>query len=132
MAPIQRSGILFRIFLYLKSKFDPQPPIPEEVNTCINIVLKVLDYPDTELVLAPISKKRFIVNKKKKISITIADRSVCIINHIYSYTVYVENDDCYGKVLKKFNDRSEAKTIQLENEISSNIKHSLLDILNKL
>ena len=132
MAPLHRSGILFRIFLYLKNKFDPQPPVPEEVDTCINIVLKVLDYPDTELVLAPISKKRFIVNKKKKISITMADRSVCIINHIYSYTVYVENDDCYSKVLKKFNDRSEAKTVQLENEISSNIKHSLLDILNKL
>jgi hypothetical protein len=132
MAPIQRSGILFKIFVYLKNKFDPQPPVPEEVNTCINIVLKVLDYPDTELVLAPISKKRFIVNKKKKMSITVADRSICIINHIYSYTVYVENDECYDKVLKKFNDRSEAKTIQLENEISSNIKHSLLDILNKL
>jgi hypothetical protein len=132
MAPINRSGILFRIFLYLKNKFDPQPPVPEEVNTCINIVLKVLDYPDTELILAPISKKRFIVNKKKKMSITVADRSICIINHVYSYTVYVESDDHYDKVLKKFNDRSEAKTVQLENEITTNIKHSLLDILNKL
>jgi hypothetical protein len=132
MAPINRSGILFRIILYLKNKFDPQPPVPEEVNTCINIVLKVLDYPDTELILAPISKKRFIVNKKKKMSITVADRSVCIINHVYSYTVYVESDDHYAKVLKKFNEKSEAKTIQLENEITTNIKHSLLDIFNKL
>lgn len=132
MAPTPRSGILFKIFIYLRNKFDPQPPVPEEVDTCINIVLKVLDYTDTDLVLAPISKKRFIINDKRKISITISDRSVCIINHVYSYTVYIENDDLYSKILKKFNDRSEAKTVELENEISNNVKHSLLDILNKL
>ena len=132
MAPTPRSGILFRIFIYLKNKFDPQPLVPEEVETCTSIVLKVLDYADTDLVLAPISKKRFIINQKKKISITISDRSVCIINHVYSYTVYIENDELYSKILKKFNDRSEAKTVELENEISTNVKHSLLDILNKL
>ena len=132
MAPTPRSGILFKVFIYLRNKFDPQPPVPEEVETCTSIVLKVLDYADTDLVLAPISKKRFIINQKKKISITISDRSVCIINHVYSYTVYIENDELYSKILKKFNDRSEAKTVELENEISNNVKHSLLDILNKL
>ena len=132
MAPTPRSGILFKVFIYLRNKFDPQPPVPEEVETCTSIVLKVLDYADTDLVLAPISKKRFIINDKRKISITISDRSVCIINHVYSYTVYIENDDLYSKILKKFNDRSEAKTVELENEISNNVKHSLLDILNKL
>ena len=132
MAPTPRSGILFKVFIYLRNKFDPQPPVPEEVETCTNIILRVLEYSDTELTLAPISKKRFIVNKKRKMSITIVDRSICIINHVYSYTVYIESDEHYSKILKKFNERSEAKTIELDTQISSNIKHSLLDILNKL
>ena len=132
MALKQKTGILFKIFVYLRNKFDPQPPIPEEVEICTNIVLKVLDYADTDLAFAPLSKKRFIINDKRKISITVFDRSICIINHIYSYTVYIESNEHYGKVLKKFNEQSEARTVELENRISSNIKHSLLDILTKL
>ena len=132
MAPIQRSGILFKIFVYLKNKFDPQPPVPEEVDTCINIVLKVLDYPDTDLVLAPISKKRFIVNKKRKISITIAERSVCIINHVYSYSVYLSKNSDYNEIVGSFDKILEDKRQCLEDEIRSNIQHSLQTILKKL
>ena len=105
----ENSGILFRIFLYLKNKFDPKPPVAEEVQTCTQIVLKVLEYDDTELTYTPISNKRFIVNDTRGMAITIEHRVVHIINHIYSYSVYMEDNDCYGKVLKKFDEVSERK-----------------------
>ena len=98
----ENSGILFRLFLYLKDKFDPKPVVPEEVETSTNIVLKVLDYEDTELVYAPVSNKRFIVNEDKGMAITIENRVVHIINHVYSYSIYMENNECYSKILKKF------------------------------
>ena len=128
----KNSGILFNIFLYLKNKFDPKPPIPEEVDTCTNIVLKVLDYEDTDLVFAPVSNKRFIINEQKGMAITIENRVVHIINHVYSYSIYMENNECYGKVLRKFDEISEKKKIELEDKLTNNIKHSLTKILEGL
>jgi len=128
----KNSGILFNIFLYLKNKFDPKPPIPEEVDTCTNIVLKVLDYEDTDLVFAPVSEKRFIINEQKGMAITIENRVVHIINHVYSYSIYMENNECYGKVLRKFDEISEKKKIELEDKLTNNIKHSLTKILEGL
>jgi len=132
MTPNENSGILFNIFLYLKNKFDPKPIVPEEVDTCTNIVLKVLDYEDTDLVFAPVSNKRFIINEQKGMAITIENRVVHIINHVYSYSIYMENNECYSKVLKKFDEISEKKKIELEDKLTNNIKHSLTKILEGL
>mgnify|MGYP000686675633 FL=1 len=128
----ENSGILFRLFLYLKDKFDPKPVVPEEVETSTNIVLKVLDYEDTELVYAPVSNKRFIVNEDKGMAITIENRVVHIINHVYSYSIYMENNECYSKILKKFDEISEKKKNELEVKLTNNIKHSLKKILEGL
>ena len=128
----ENSGILFKLFLYLKDKFDPRPPIAEEVETCTDIVQKVLDYEDTTLVYAPVSNKRFIVNDEKGMAITIENRVVHIINHIYSYSIYMENNECYSKNLKKYDDISEKKKNELEVKLTNNIKHSLKKILEGL
>ena len=132
MTPNENSGILFNIFLYLKNKFDPKPVVPEEVETSTNIVLKVLDQDDTDLVFAPVSNKRFIINERKDMAITIENRVVHIINHVYSYSIYMENDECYSKVLRKFDEISEKKKIELEDKLTNNIKHSLTKILEGL
>lgn len=128
----ENSGLLFRIFLYLKNKFDPKQPIPEEVDTCTQIVIKILDCEETELVYAPVSNKRFIVNESKGMAITVENRVVHIINHVYSYSIYIESNDHYGKILKKFGEISEKKKIELEHKIDNNIKHSLSKILETL
>ena len=132
MTPNENSGILFRIFLYLKNKFDTKPPVDEEVQTCTQIVLKVLEYENTELTYTPVSNKRFIVNDERAMAITIENRVVHIINHIYSYSIYMEDNDCYGKILKKFDEVSEKKKSELEEKITTNIKHSLNKILEGL
>lgn len=132
MNPNENSGILFRIFLYLKNKFDTKPPVDEEVQTCTQIVLKVLEYENTELTYTPVSNKRFIVNDERAMAITIENRVVHIINHIYSYSIYMEDNDCYGKILKKFDEVSEKKKSELEEKITTNIKHSLNKILEGL
>jgi len=65
-------------------------------------------------------------------AITIEHRVVHIINHIYCYSVYMEDNDCYSKVLKKFDEVSERKKTELEEKITNNIKHSLNKILEGL
>ena len=44
----------------------------------------------------------------------------------------MEDNDSYGKVLKKFDEVSEKKKILLEEKITTNIKHSLNKILEGL
>ena len=128
----KNSGVLFRLFLYLKNKFDPKEIIPEEVETCANIVLKVLEYEDTELIFSPVSHKRFIINDNRGMAITIEDRVIHIINHVYSYSIYMESNEHYNKVLRKFGEISEKKKNELEYKIANNIKHSLTKILEGL
>ena len=65
-------------------------------------------------------------------AITIENRVVHIINHIYSYSIYMEDNDCYGKILRKFDEVSEKKKSELEEKITTNIKHSLNKILEGL
>jgi hypothetical protein len=129
---MQKSGILFNIFLYLRDKFDPKPIVSEEVITCKEIVLKLLDYPKTEVVFIPVSHKRFIINKEKEISVTIENRTIHIINHVYSYILYIEDEKSYQSIIDKFNFVSEKKKTELEEKITTNIKHSLIRILENL
>jgi len=128
----ENSGILFKLFLYLKNKFDPKPIVAEEINTSTQIALKLLDYEDTEVIYAPISNKRFIINDGKSMSITIENRVVHIINHIYSYSIYIDDNECYRNIISKFDLVSEKKKAILEEKISNNIKHSLNKILEGL
>jgi len=65
-------------------------------------------------------------------AITVENRVVHIINHVYSYSIYMENNECYGKILKKFDDVSEKKKNELELKLTNNIKHSLKKILEGL
>ena len=65
-------------------------------------------------------------------AITIENRVVHIINHVYSYSIYMENNECYSKILKKFDDISEKKKNELEVKLTNNIKHSLKKILEGL
>ncbi len=128
----EKSGILFKLFLYLKNKFDPKPVVSEEINTSTQITLKLLDYEDTEVIYAPLSNKRFIINESKSMSITIENRVVHIINHVYSYSIYIDDNDCYRNIITKFDLISEKKKEILEEKISNNIKHSLNKILEGL
>jgi hypothetical protein len=128
----EKSGILFKLFLYLKNKFDPKPVVSEEINTSTQITLKLLDYEDTEVIYAPLSNKRFVINESKSMSITIENRVVHIINHVYSYSIYIDDNDCYRNIITKFDLISEKKKEILEEKISNNIKHSLNKILEGL
>ena len=58
--------LLFKIYLNLKERFDPTPPIPEEERITVEICKKLINDPDSELTYAPISAKRFIKNESKK------------------------------------------------------------------
>lgn len=104
----------------------------EEERYSINIAKKLINNPSSILTLAPISGKKFIKNDDQSIFIVIESRNITIINHVYSYSVFLEHDILYASLIKLFNETMENKRLVLEEEIKKNIQHSLKDILDKI
>jgi hypothetical protein len=123
--------ILFKIFLYLKDKFDPKIPIPEEEKITFEICKKLIQDPKSKLTNAPISNKRFIKNQEKGIFVVIENNTIILVNHIYSHSVFASDTDSYSKLCQDFDKYLDDERLRLENEIKNNLKNSLQEILNK-
>lgn len=126
------SKFLFRIYLSLKEKFDPRPLITKEERCSVDICQKLIPRKTSKLNYAPKSLKRFIKNDEFNMFIVITNSTIHLINHVYSYSVYIEDRDLYDELLESFDLELEKRREELENEIVSNIQHSLDNILKKI
>ena len=126
------SKLLFKIYLYLKNRFDPTPPATDEEIFCTDICLALIGMENTRLTYAPISNKRFIKNDDKEIFVVIDHRVVNLINHVYGYNIMIEDDQLFNSLVEKFDGVLEARRLELEAEMKQNIKHSLQNILDKV
>ena len=100
----------------------------EYERDAVNICKKLIKLSDSVLLLTPISGKRYITHETQQISIILSASSIQIINHTYSYTVFL-GDKQWQKLIDVFNEEVEDRRKVLEDEITSNIKHSLQNIL---
>lgn len=98
---------------------------------CIAICRKLISKEDTVLLLTPISNKRYIRNEKNQIFVILEGHSVKIINHVYSYTVFLEENE-WRHIISIFDNEVEKRREDFEKEIISNIKHSLQNILQSI
>ena len=128
----QLSKLLFKIYLYLKNRFDPTPPPTDEETFCTDICLSLIGMENSRLTYAPISNKRFIKNDTKDIFVVIDHRVINLINHVYGYNIMIEDDHLFNSIIEKFDDTLENKRLELEAEMKQNIKHSLQNILDKV
>ena len=94
---------------------------------CLKICKKLISRPDSTLLLTPITNKRYIKNDGLGIFITIEGSLIKVINHKYSYVVPM-SDKSIKEVNDTFNHTVELQRKKMEDELSSNIKHSLRDI----
>jgi hypothetical protein len=125
-------NILYQVFLSLKEKFDPSPEITDEENYAYDICKKLIGNSDSELSYSPLTNKRIIKNELYNMYIVMEANTINIINHVYSYTVYLQNNSKYNELCQKFDNILEEKRKMLESEIRSNIQHSLKYILEKI
>ena len=98
---------------------------------CLKICKKMITRQDSTLLLTPITNKRYIKNDTLAIFIKIDGGIVNVINHKYSYTVPM-SDRSITEITNLFNDTVENHRKVMEEEIASNIKHSLQDISKSL
>ena len=98
---------------------------------CLSICKKLIEKSDSQLLMTPLSNKKYIYNSENSIFITIEGNTVNVINHKYSYTVSVQ-DSTKKEIVDYFNSVLESQRLKMEEEITSNIKHSLKNILQTL
>jgi hypothetical protein len=98
---------------------------------CFSICQKLIGNPESELIVSPLTAKRYIKNDVSNIFVIIQGRTVQIINHIYSYSIHLD-EKTYERVMATFNQEQEKRCLKLESEVEVNIKHSLKNIINNL
>lgn len=126
------SRFLYRIYLTLKEKFDPRPPVTKQERCSVDICKKLIPRKSSKLNYAPKSYKRIIKNDELNMFIVIHNSTIHLINHVYSYSVYIEDRDIYEELLDNFDSELEKRREELESEITNNIQHSLENILKKV
>ncbi len=99
----------------------------ESISICKNLIHKE----SSKLLISPISKKRYIKNDNKKIFIIIESRLLTIVNHNYSYNIEL-HPKVYDLLTLIFDNEVEKRRQVMENEIKSNVKHSLSNIYNNI
>jgi hypothetical protein len=120
-----------KVYIDLKRKSSPPDLRPPYYLECIKICEKLLKSKETILLVAPISSKRYMKNEKYGIYTIFHGRSIEVINHIYNYTIQID-DKTWDKLIQDFDCVLEERRIQFEGEINKNIKYSLKNILKTI
>ena len=100
-------------------------------NECVSICRKLIPKDETILLMSPISGKRYIKYDEGHIFIIIQNRQMTIVNHQYSYTIDIEGRP-FERISKLFDNEIERRRQIMENEIKSNVKHSLQNIFKNI
>jgi hypothetical protein len=101
------------------------------INQCSAICRKLIHNPNSELLIAPISGKKYIKNEEFGIFITMEEGEITITNHTYSY--FIKLPDLYWQKLKEyFKKEMDDRALKMEKELDVQIKHSLETIYSKI
>ena len=95
------------------------------------IVRQLVNHADSKFTMAPLSGKRYIVNKTLDIFLIIEDSKVEITNHVYHYVTTLGERDI-EKITKHYDLKVETQRIHHEEQIKSQISNTLQSIYHKI
>lgn len=98
---------------------------------CSAIVRKTINHKDTKYTIAPLSNKRYLVNKTLDIFVIMEDSKVEITNHVYHYVITLPKKDI-TKLVNLFDKKVDEERIMYENQIKSQIDNTLHKIYDKI
>lgn len=96
-----------------------------------NVCLKLISKEQSHLLMTSITQKRFIKSDEFDVLVTIDNNIINIVNHQYSYTVFV-TEKTRKTICNEFDKVIESQRKKMEDEITSNIKFSLKNLSDKL
>jgi hypothetical protein len=107
---------------YVKSEYEYE---------CIGICKNLINKESTKLLISPISGKRYIKSYDDQIFIIMDKRVITIVNHNYSYTIEL-TPKTSDRLYNSFDNEVESRRKKMEDEIRSNVKHSLSNIFKNI
>jgi hypothetical protein len=110
---------------------NPKQQSTETERHCVKICSKLIAKPESILLLSPISQKRYIRSEDGEIFIIIDNYVITMVNHKYSYNITV-NDRAHRIISKSFDTEVEKRRLEMETEMTSNVKDSLSEILKHI
>lgn len=127
-----RKKINYKIVKFFRNLTSNDRPILEDnERICTSVCRKLINHPNSKFLIAPLSMKRYIKNSELELFIVLQDRQISITNHVYHYDVVISNRN-WERVTTMYDNKTEKIRQEFENEMSSQIKHSLSTILTKL
>lgn len=109
---------------------NPNRMLPHE-GDCVVICKKLVKMKDSVMLMTPLTDKRYIKNERLQIFVIMQNQHVQIINHVYSYSVSLSHRS-WNRLVDFYNLEMEDRRTGFEEEITSNIRHSLKNILDEL
>lgn len=133
--------IIFRIFVYnkklkdminyLKSKFFPPYQMNEKETLTYDVIQMLCEQPDTDLKIAPLTGRYFMINKRLSYWVKVEDFSVSITNHKFTLTNTITSE--YQKKLVSMIDTFiEADRNEFEQTVFQNEVELLENILSNI
>lgn len=111
--------------------FNPKRELTKNESICIAICRKLIHHPDSKFLIAPITFKRYIKNQTLGIFVVLDDAQISITNHVYHYDVNLTFRE-WDKIRNQYDSKTEKMRQTYEDEIRSQIVHSLSTILEKV
>ena len=96
-----------------------------------SICKKLISKKESTLLVSPISGKRYIKSDDNNIYVIIDRNMVTIVNHSYSYNIQLDMHG-YNRIVTVFDSEVERRRDKMEEEIRSNVKHSLEQIYKNI
>jgi hypothetical protein len=128
---VKRISAKFQIWRRSKNVIPTYKETVEYEQMCSSVCRKLMRLPKTTLGIAPLSDKRYIINKELGMFVVLIDNRVELTNHVYHYVVNLDRL-AFKKLCGIFDNKLEKIRNEYENEIKSQIEHSLKGILKKL
>ncbi len=132
---LRRKVKKLKLRLYLWERGSSWFKAPQDVlgyeKTCTAICRKLITHEGSKYTIAPLSEKRYIINKELDIFVVMVDNRVEITNHVYHYIIKLSERDI-TKLRKQFDDKVEQIRLEYESEIKSQINNTLSTILDKV
>lgn len=121
-----------RNYIYVHRLLTPKDTnTSQHENDAIRITSKLVNDMDSTMLISPLSGKKYIKNEKFGMYIILSSSTVQIINHRYSYVIFI-SDKKYDKLINEFNVEVEKRRQFFEKEILGNINVSMKSILKTL
>ncbi len=103
----------------------------EAESVCLSICRSMISHPDSKFLIAPLSMKRYIKNELLGVFVILDDRTVSITNHVYHYDVKISQRD-WDRICSMYDGKTEKIRNEYEDEIMTQIQHSLRNIKDKI